>query len=72
MEATMLLPRSVRADPVSTALMPSPFRDAAKKRLLRKKTHDIARAALAAILVTAVVTAIVLLKWVVWGGYFNH
>jgi hypothetical protein len=72
MEATMLLSRSVQSGSVSTVLMPSPFRDAARKRLLRKKARDIGKAALGAILMTAVVAAIVALKWIVWGGYFSH
>lgn len=47
-------------------------RERARIMLRRKRAQDIAKAALAAAVTMLVVTALVVLKWVVWGDYFNH
>ena len=47
-------------------------RERARIMLRRKRAEEIAKAALLAAVTMFVVTALVVLKWVVWGNYFNH
>jgi hypothetical protein len=76
MEATMFVLRAFPSDRLPLGVLPAPSRGhvhaAPNSRLRRARARDIAKAGLALLVMAAAVTAIVLVKWVVWGGYFNH